>query len=64
MWYGFSIWDPQLALNDPKCLLHDTADELKGWCQNRCPSGLWKAKSCTGTKTVGDVGEEVSPFNS
>lgn len=64
IWYGFSIWDPQLASYEPKRLLHDTADKLKGWCQNRGPSGLWKAKSCAGTKTVQDVGEAVSPFNS
>lgn len=49
IWYGSSIWHPQLAWYGTKCLLHDIAQKLNGWCQNRCRSGLWEAKSCAET---------------
>lgn len=60
IWYGSSIWHPQLEWHGTKCLLHDIAQKLKGWCQNRCHSGLWEAKSCTRNSTLEDVRKEIS----
>lgn len=60
IWYGSSIWHPQLVWYGTKCLLHDIAQKLDGWCQNRCRSGLWEAKSCARNSTLEDVGKEIS----